>query len=421
MRLDAWLRQERPLAERLRLVEHLAQALNAEHDRGEVLASVCPERIEVGGDLRVDLAAARRGEPEPGYAAPERLEGAPPSTAGDVYAVGAVAWEVLVGRPCGELPAPLAEVAPELPSELANAVMGCLERSPQWRPKDLTYLAQLTAAQQKALRGDRAERRVPTPRSAAAARGPARAPARRASRSHLTLVLAGLLLVAAAAASLWILGREEAPSAARAPAPRARPTAPAASASPTAAPAAAAPLPSPSAPAATPTAEPQPALPAAAAPAPLPAAVPTPEPTPLPAAPEPTLATAPVTRPAADPALAAVSVPTAPAVAPPPTTFSPAPREPVVLSALSPVTVRRPGKVLLDLRGSGFHADLRARVVALRAAPRGLVVARQKWVSPGLITVLLELEDAATPGEYAIALEDVSGARSKPLSFTVTK
>jgi hypothetical protein len=418
MRLDAWLRQDRPLAERLRLVEHLAQALNAEHDRGEILASVCPERIEVGGDLRVDLAAARRGEPEPGYAAPERLEGAPPSTAADVYAVGAVAWEVLVGRPCGELPAPLAEVAPELPSELANAVMGCLERSPQWRPKDLTYLAQLTAAQQKALRGDRAERRVSTPRSAAA-RGPVRTPARRASRSHLTLVLAGLLLVAAAAASLWILGREEAPSVARAPAPRARPTAPAAS--PSAAPAAPASLPSPSAPAAAATPEAQPALPATAAPAPPPAAVPTPEPTPLPAAPAATLATAPVTQPAAEPAPARASVPAAPAVAPPPTTVSPAPREPVVLSALSPVSVRRPGKILLDLRGSGFHPDLRARVVALREAPRGLVVARQKWVSPSLITVLLELDDAATPGEYAIALEDASGARSKALPFAVTK
>ena len=31
--------------------------------------------------------------------------------------------------------------------------MGCLEKSPEWRPKDLTYLAQLAAAQQKVNRG----------------------------------------------------------------------------------------------------------------------------------------------------------------------------------------------------------------------------------------------------------------------------
>ena len=152
MKLDAWLRQEHPLADRLRLVERLSQALNAVHDRGESLAALEPARVDVGNDLRCDLSGAERGSPEPGYAAPERLEGGPPSPEADVYSAGAIAWEVLVGRPCGELPGALPDVAPDLPRELASAVMGCLERSPQWRPKDLTYLAQLAASQQKALR-----------------------------------------------------------------------------------------------------------------------------------------------------------------------------------------------------------------------------------------------------------------------------
>ena len=152
MRLDAWLQQPHPPAERLRLIERLAQALNAVHDRGETLASIAPERVEVGGDLKIDLSPARRGQPEPGYAPPERLEGGEPSTAADIYSVGSLCWEILVGRPCGEAPKPLGEIAPELSRELANSVMGCLERSPEWRPKDLTYLAQLAAAQQKAVR-----------------------------------------------------------------------------------------------------------------------------------------------------------------------------------------------------------------------------------------------------------------------------
>ena len=111
MRLDAWLKQPHSPVERLRLVERLAQALNAVHDRGETLASIAPERVEVGSDLKIDLSPAARGRPEPGYAAPERLEGAPPTTASDVYSIGALCWEILAGRPCGEAPRPLAEVA----------------------------------------------------------------------------------------------------------------------------------------------------------------------------------------------------------------------------------------------------------------------------------------------------------------------
>jgi hypothetical protein len=95
--------------------------------------------------------------------------------------------------------------------------------------------------------------------------------------------------------------------------------------------------------------------------------------------------------------------------------------EPVVLTTLSPLAVRRPGRTLLDLRGSGFRPDLRARVLPLREAPRGITVARQKWVSANLMTVLLELDENVAPAAYAIALEDPTGRQTKPLPFTVTK
>ncbi len=109
MKLDAWLRQDHPLAERLRLVERLSQAVNAVHDRGEVLAALEPSRVELGTDLQCDLSGAQRGSPEPGYSAPERLEGGPPSPEADVYAAGAIAWEALAGSPCGELRAGVAD------------------------------------------------------------------------------------------------------------------------------------------------------------------------------------------------------------------------------------------------------------------------------------------------------------------------
>jgi hypothetical protein len=127
--------------------------------------------------------------------------------------------------------------------------------------------------------------------------------------------------------------------------------------------------------------------------------VPTPAPTPTPAPP------------------AAVAVAPVPAPAEP----QPEPDEPAVLTTLSPLSIRRPGRALLDLRGTGLRSNLRARVLPLREAPRGISVARQKWVSDSLVNVLLELEDTVTPGVYAIALEGPNGSQTKPLSFTVTK
>jgi hypothetical protein len=320
-------------------------------------------------------------------------------------------------------------VAPDLPREIASAVMGCLERSPQWRPKDLTYLAQLAAAHQKSLkRGPGAPPVEPAPRSAT----PARTPPRRPSRSHMPLLLGALLLLVAATASFLWLQREGAngetttvarpkatPSPASASAVELTPS-PIAPASPSAAPSAAPgelevppePVPAvPTPPEPTPTPQPTPIPAALPTPAPTPAPTPTPTPTPTPAPAPPVVAPPVVAPPVAAPPVAAP-----PSVAPPT-----APREPVALAALSPLSARRPGRVLLDLRGTGLRPDLRVRVLPLREAPRGITVARQKWVSANLMTVLLELEDAAAPAAYGIALEDPAGGLTKPLPFTVTK
>jgi hypothetical protein len=407
MRLDAWLKQPHSPVERLRLVERLAQALNAVHDRGETLASIAPERVEVGSDLKIDLSPAARGRPEPGYAAPERLEGAPPTTASDVYSIGALCWEILAGRPCGEAPRPLAEVAPDLSSELANSIMGCLEKGAEWRPKDLTYLAQLAAAHQKVAQPVEVE---PPPKAKAKPQrtvtgkqssAPTRA-SRRESRSLLPLFVAAVLLVAAAAGSYYWLHRQNGTpaTAARATPPTPPPAVatpePATEATPTPAPAATAtpaPTPTPVAPAETPTPR--------ATPTPPPQLDPTPEPTP---APTPTPA----------PVVAATPTPRATAVAADPV-------EPPALSTLSPLSVKRPGRVLLDIRGTGLRSDLRVSVLPLKGAPRGISVVRQKWSNANLVSVLLELDNSVAPGPYSVALEDGSGNRTNPLTITITK
>jgi hypothetical protein len=97
------------------------------------------------------------------------------------------------------------------------------------------------------------------------------------------------------------------------------------------------------------------------------------------------------------------------------------PAEPVVLTTVSPLQVKRPGKAMLDLRGSGFRADLRARILPVNKEPRGISVLGQKFVNSGLITVLVDLAEDAETGEFAIAVEDGAGTRSGQAVFTVTK
>jgi hypothetical protein len=412
MRLDAWLRQQHSPAERLRLVERLAQALNTVHDRGEMLAAIAPERVEVGGDMKVDLSPGMRGRPEPGYSAPEVLEGGPPSTAADIYAAGALCWEILVGQPCGEAPRPLLDVVPDLPRELANSVMGCLEKSPDWRPKDLTYLAQLAAAQQKVGRApsdpprtvSTPARGVPAPARSAPAARPAPAP-RRESRSQLPLFLAATLLVAAAGASYFFWLRP----ASAPPPPRASATpTPAATVAPDVA---ATPTP---APIATPSATPPPVATAAVA---------TPTPPPVRTVATPPLDSAPAAAPTPNATAAAASAPSPAAVAQ--AAAAPEPAAPTVepssLSTVSPLSMKRGGRVLLDIRGAGLRADQHVQILPIKDAPRGISVVRQKWANANLVTVLLELDANVTPTAYAIALESANGERTNPLHITVTK
>jgi len=97
-----------------------------------------------------------------------------------------------------------------------------------------------------------------------------------------------------------------------------------------------------------------------------------------------------------------------------------APLEPALLSAISPLSVPRPGKHLFDLRGTALRPELRARVVPLKETPRGITIERQVCRGPSLFQVLVNLDADVKPGAYAIRLEDAGGS-SNPMTFTVTK
>jgi hypothetical protein len=144
------------------------------------------------------------------------------------------------------------------------------------------------------------------------------------------------------------------------------------------------------------------------------------QPTPTPptlATPRPTPTPAPPTAPPA-PTEPAIARATPESTQPTPTA---APEAPATLTAVSPLTVRRPGKVLLDVRGTGLRPDHRAKVVPVKEVPRGITIARQKYVNDTLLTVLLELDATVSPGAYALVLENQKGPLTNPLTFTVTK
>ena len=213
--LDALLQREGRVApaRAAAIAAQVAAGLAAAHAVGLVHRDVKPQNVLVARDDAVKLADFGIALGDDGtrlteagaivgsaaYLAPERVEGREATPASDVYALGAVLYELLTGAPprhresLDELAAaleqpvrPVGDLAPETPPELEELVMRCLARLPEYRPASAAELAQ----ELRAFAPDAPTHPLPQ------ARIPAEAP-RRATR---TLVLAGLVALAAAAA-----------------------------------------------------------------------------------------------------------------------------------------------------------------------------------------------------------------------------
>jgi len=137
------------------------------------------------------------------YLSPEQAAGDEVTAAADLYSLGAVLYELLTGRTPYEFRnlaelalkhregaiTPVRELAPEVPDQVEDAVMGCLARNPEYRPASAAALARELGASSGEPRTQQVPPElvtVPLPR----ARLPA--PDRR-----LWLVLAGLAAVVA--------------------------------------------------------------------------------------------------------------------------------------------------------------------------------------------------------------------------------
>lgn len=150
-----------PVTETVRILRDVVDALGHAHERGIVHRDVKPDNILISGHHAVvadfgvakALTAAAEGSSltstglalgTAAYMAPEQASADPQlDHRADLYAVGAVAYEMLTGqapfrgtaqqvmaRQVAEAPEPVDKIRPSIPASLAMIVMRCLEKYP---------------------------------------------------------------------------------------------------------------------------------------------------------------------------------------------------------------------------------------------------------------------------------------------------
>ena len=164
-----------PAQEASRIATQVAEALEEAHAAGIVHRDVKPGNVMLtpSGDVRVmdfGIAAAAWAERvttsglvlgTPSYLAPEQAKSEKTTPASDVYALGAMLYEMVAGRPpfvaetpvavalahIREDPLPLDQVAEGVPPNLASASMAALAKDPTERPPSAAAFASMLRGQ----------------------------------------------------------------------------------------------------------------------------------------------------------------------------------------------------------------------------------------------------------------------------------
>jgi eukaryotic-like serine/threonine-protein kinase len=223
-----------PPDEAMRVLRGIAAALDAIHGQGIIHRDVKPANVLLGRDGAVKLAdlgvadvADRTRITSSGavvgsfsYMAAEQLEGAPPSPAMDVYALAAVAFEMLAGgkaRPesnplalahaiSTQPPPDLRKAWPAAPAGAAAVLQRGMSADPAMRPGSagelVRRLESAFAPEHATEAGAVADRGAPAPDRPPPPPPPARARSRRAPLAPALLALAALALAGAVVAIL---------------------------------------------------------------------------------------------------------------------------------------------------------------------------------------------------------------------------
>jgi WD40 repeat protein len=164
-----------PPREAAALVQTLARAMQAAHDRGVVHRDLKPANVllaEDGTPKVTDFGLAKKLDETgqtasgsvlgtPSYMAPEQAAGSKAvGPAADVWALGAILYECLAGRPpfkaataldtlmqvVADEPVPPRQLTPKLPNDLENICLKCLQKEPRKRYASAQALADDLAA-----------------------------------------------------------------------------------------------------------------------------------------------------------------------------------------------------------------------------------------------------------------------------------
>jgi len=121
-----------PMAEALRVAMNLAEELRKLHDEGKIHGSLTPDLIELGTNgLEIRPAIAEAAAAITPYTAPEVLEGQAPDVRADIFAFGAIVFEMSTGRRAfdGKWSTPPTSRSPGLDRILAP----CMAKDPEKR------------------------------------------------------------------------------------------------------------------------------------------------------------------------------------------------------------------------------------------------------------------------------------------------
>jgi serine/threonine-protein kinase len=209
---------ELPVAETVRLLRDVVDALTCAHQHGIVHRDIKPDNVLLSGHHAVvadfgvakalsaaaddaGLTSAGMAIGTPSYMAPEQAAADPHADhRADIYAVGAMAYEMLTGQPPFTGPTPQAVLAaqltdqprsitrirPSVPPALASLVERCLEK----RPADRWQSAEELLHRLESVRLEEAAP-VTAPSPARAEAGPGLADRRRVAAAVLLLALLG--------------------------------------------------------------------------------------------------------------------------------------------------------------------------------------------------------------------------------------
>ncbi len=165
-----------PIGQVVSVLKDVARALAYAHARGVVHRDIKPDNVLLSGGTAVvtdfgiakAISAARTHAPDatltqvgtsigtPAYMAPEQAAGDPDvDHRADLYALGAMGYELLAGRGVfpdrtpqrmlaahmAEAPRAIGELRPDCPAPLASLVMQCLAKSPAERPPSAAEVA----------------------------------------------------------------------------------------------------------------------------------------------------------------------------------------------------------------------------------------------------------------------------------------